>query len=140
MDIDIIRKAKEFLCWDKFPGLSIQLIETREAVSYFLPPSDVSTIILFWREKGGDLSVPLFLLFHEAGHLVQYREYEHSSKKDHFWEMINQSAGEKKVEFETDAWNKGRVLLEEFIDKYEIDWNPKQDFEEYANRSIATYK
>ena len=109
-DLEILYRAKEFLCRDKFPGLSIQLIATDAPVAYFFPRSDLSTIVVFIKSDKSGYRVSLFQMFHEAGHFVQYMK-----TGSEFSDIINEPAGTERAEFEKQAWKEGAELLEEFL-------------------------
>ena len=136
----ILEQAKAFLCWDKFPDLSIQLIRTESPVSYFIPPSERSSILIYYENENPDFSIPLFLMFHEAGHYLQYLEYKKTNKISKFWKVIHSPTGHIKVAFEEESWKKGKILLQEFIHDYKhepivLDW-----FDNYARLCVDSYR
>lgn len=136
----ILNKAKSFLCWDVFSELTIQLIEIKEAVSYFLPPSKQSTIVIFYDKDTLDFIHPLFQLFHEAGHLLQYQNIQHRKTSQKFWDYINIPTGPEKVKFEQQGWNKGYLLLKKFIKTENLNPDILREYDTYAAKSIETYK
>ena len=105
----ILNAAKAFLCWDMFPDLTIQLVPTQEAISYFHPPFDKSTIVLFYQKDSRDYSTPLFLLFHEIGHYIQFEKMKKSRKESLFWQNINTPTGNSRIAFEQESWQKGKM-------------------------------
>ena len=137
---EIIDRAKAYLCWDIFPELNFQLVELQKAVSYFYPPSGHQTIIVFYEKGNPDFSVPLFLLFHEAGHCLQYQEMIESSHESDFWCKINLPSGPDRVSFEKESWAKGKILLREFIIKQNLSMNLIHAYEKQAARFLKTYQ
>lgn len=117
----ILFEAKAFLCWDKFPQLAIKLIPVQDEVAFFYPPSkEISTINLFYNPGKKDLSRPLFLLFHEAGHFVQWQKYASKNMEEKFTHHINLDSGKKKADFEREAWDIARKLMLEFFTNEKI--------------------
>ena len=135
----VLDRAKAFLCWDVFSQLSVQLAEVQEAVSYFYPPSDRKSIVVFYETGNPDFSVPLFHLFHEAGHLMQWEEYRESGKTDAYWEYVDMPTGPAKVAFETESWDKGRELITRFIQSQHLDHTLLNRYNACAKESIETY-
>lgn len=138
----VLFEAKAFLCWDKFPNLSIKLIPIEEAIAFFYPPTkDVSTINLFYEKDTKDFSHILCLLFHEAGHFRQWQYLSDQNRIERFWRGINLDKGEQKIQFEREAWKFGEELLEEFLIKINLDKNILIDvYKSYAEQSLLTYK
>ncbi|MFO7888838.1 MAG: hypothetical protein R6V04_00705 [bacterium] len=136
----IIHKAKSFLCWDIFSDLSVQLIEIQETVSYFLPPSRQSTIIIYHKKGTIDLTLPLFHLFHEAGHLIQFNEMDSKQGSKTFWDYVNTPTGKEKIQFEKLGWQKGHTLLKKFIKTEKLDPDILEQYDVYATKSIETYR
>ena len=112
---DILHKAKAFLCWDVFHDVAVQLVRTKGPVSYFIPPSDICSIVVFTDQDETDFSKPVCHLFHEAGHRLQYEAWKKTGKRDRFMECINTPAGPARAAFEQEAWDMGRTLLRRFI-------------------------
>ena len=135
-----LQKAKSFLCWEVFSRLSVQLIERQKSISYFFPPAKQSTIIVFYPRKATDFTIPLFHLFHEAGHLIQYNEMNNIGKSKTFWNNVNTPTGREKMEFEKQGWQKGHVLLEKFINRENLDSNMLKQYDAYALESTKTYR
>lgn len=137
----ILSDAKAYLCWDKFDDLSIQLIEIKESVAYFFPPNhDFKTILLFYDKDQIDFSSALFLLFHEAGHALQYHEYEKQNNTEEFLRLMNLNKGSEKVRFEMTSWQKGKQLFTEFLETYQIKNSALlSNYETYAQISVQTY-
>lgn len=142
IDQSILFLAKAFLGWDKFPRLAIKLIPIEEAVAFFYPPeSDVSTIHVFYERNGRDFSIALFLLFHEAGHLSQWQNFSTQNKQQDYWQLIELDKGEAKVVFEGEAWANGKILLEEFIEKNNLQSRQLIDrYHDYSEQCLMTYK
>jgi len=136
----ILNKAKSFLCWDLFSDLTVQLIETRDAVSYFLPPSSQPTIIVFYKKESEDFTLPLFHLFHEAGHLIQFNEMNSKQGSKTFWDYVNTPTGIEKIQFEKQGWQKGHTLLKNFIGIEKLDPDILKQYDDYAAKSIETYR
>lgn len=135
----ILDKAKAFLCWDVFPDLSIQLVELNGPVSYYYPPSERNTIILHYERGNPNFSFPLFLLFHEVGHHLQFQEIQKNGAESDFWKIINVPTGPSKTKFEKEGWNKGRGVFEQFIRKHELEESLLKDYDRVAQNSIESY-
>ncbi len=138
----VLFDAKAFLCWEKFPNLSIKLIPIEAAIAFFYPPTkDISSIKLFYQKNTKDFSQALCLLFHEAGHLKQWQNLSDQGNEEEFWERMNLDKGERKVDFERDAWQIGQELLSEFLAKIDVDKNILINvYKLYAAQSLTTYK
>ena len=136
----ILDQAKAFLCWDTYPGLSIQLVEMQEAVSFFYPPGPRSTIIVHYARDISDFSIPVFQLFHEAGHHAQYIEMHSRDDEDLFWELVNTPTGEAKAAFEQASWEQGRILISRFSEKVGLPAHLLESYDAYALKSIASYE
>ena len=138
----VLFEAKAFLCWEKFPNLTIKLIPIDEAIAFFYPPTpDLLTINLFYEKNSPDFSRALCLLFHEAGHVIQWQNFSDHNQTEQFWNNIQQDRGEKKVQFESQAWNWGEQLLAEFLTKINMDQtNLINVYKSYAEQSLLTYK
>ncbi len=135
----ILDAAKAFLCWDMFPDLTIQLVEMQETVSYFHPPGDRSTILLFYPKEKRDYSIPLFSLFHEIGHYTQYEQMKKAGNEPLFWENINTPTGHSRVAFERESWHKGKVYFKQFIEKNSLHPSLLSAFDQYAKMSVESY-
>lgn len=137
----ILFEAKAFLCWNKFPKLSIKLIPIDEAIAFFYPPAkDILTINLFYEKHTRDFSYALCLLFHEAGHVMQWQNLSAQNRTDEFWCSINRDKGDQKIRFEREAWNYGKELLSEFMAKISMDQNILINvYKSYAEQSLLTY-
>jgi hypothetical protein len=138
----VLFEAKAFLCWDKFPNLSIKLIPIDKAAAFFYPPTkDVSTINLFYEKDTKDFSQAICLLFHEAGHFKQWQNLSAKNRVADFWHIINLDKGDQKIQFEREAWKFGEDLLGEFMVKINIGQNILINvYKSYAEQSIRTYK
>jgi len=138
----VLFEAKAFLCWDKFPNLSIKLIPIAEAIAFFYPPGrDISTINLFYEKNTKDFSHPVCLLFHEAGHVKQWEKFETQNREDEFWHCVKLDKGSQKIQFEQDAWKFGEELLNIFLLKMNMGKNNLINvYKSYAELSLKTYK
>ena len=138
----VLDRAKAFLCWDIYPDLSIKLIEMKQPMGFFYPPGkELSTILLFYPADCRDFTESLFLLFHEAGHYQQYLEYSRNHNSANFTELMNCDKGKQRLEFEREAWDQAKALLDDFIRKYDIQFENFPDaFVDYTNKSISSYK
>jgi len=138
----ILFEAKAFLCWEKFPQATVQLIPIQDEVAYFFPPNnDASTIALFYDSQNKDCSGALFLLFHEAGHLMQWQQFAARNSTEQFWQLIHLDKGRMKMQFETEAWEFARTLLAEFIERIEVQSHGLLDsFDRYADTCILSYR
>lgn len=137
----LLFEAKAFLCWDKFPNLSIKLIPIEEVIAFFYPPTkEVLTINLFYKKDTHDFSRATCLLFHEAGHFNQWQYLFAQDRTEQFWDFINLDKGEAKIAFEQDAWDLGGELLSEFLAKINMDQNILMNvYKSYAAQSLLTY-
>ena len=138
----VLFEAKAFLCWEKFPNLSITLIPIEVAIAFFYPPTkDISTIKLFYEKNTGDFSQALCLLFHEAGHVKQWQKLSDQGNENEFWDCMNLDKGDRKVKFEHEAWQFGEKLLNELLAKISMDKDILIPvYKCYAAQSLATYK
>lgn len=134
---DILARAKEFLCWEKFSDLAVQLVPIQEAVGYFIPPGNrLNTIILFYKEGSSDLSESLFLLFHEAGHA---RQVQDGYSAESFTEKLGLPNGQEKMRFEKEAWDFGRELFQEFLLSFLPGDLLLEKFDAYAQIAVDSY-
>lgn len=142
VDRALLFEAKAFLCWEKFPNLAIQLIPLSAAVAFFYPPTrDRLTIQLFYEPDATDYSRPLFLLFHEAGHLLQWLEMAASDREQEFMQQMELDKGEPKVQFETDAWQKGEALLCQFVAQKRLtEVDLRKEYIEFSKICISSYQ
>ena len=137
----VFDKAKAFLCWDTFSDLNVQFIELQQTVAYFFPPSrDRNTIVVFYRQGNPDFTRPLFLLFHEAGHYLQFQEWKSSGRETHFWKLIDTHEGAIKASFEEESWTWGKDLLEDFARKNGLDESVLQLYDNYASECVNSYR
>lgn len=117
----LFSQAKAFLGWDKFPDLTIKLIPVQKAVGFYLSPENrLHTIILFYHARATEFTEPFFLLFHEAGHFLQFRKEENRDNNANYEKLVNQLKGTEKINFEIEAWKNGELLLREFLEKHEL--------------------
>lgn len=134
--------AKAFLCWQAFDDLSVQLVPIRATVAYHYPPqNNRHSIILFYPEFQQDYSEPLFLLFHEAGHILQWKQLEKSGRIETGKRIMNLSKGRERVLFEEQAWTLGRELFMRFLDQDNL---PRDEllkgYAEYQKSCVNSYK
>jgi len=121
-DKSILFQAKSFLCWDKFPDLSIKLIPIKKPVAFFYAPGNLSSIVLFYFEDDNDTTEPLCFLFHEAGHYIQWKLFQVTGgSENEYQKIINMDKGFEKLQFELQAWIRGKGLLENFLEKEKIE-------------------
>ncbi len=136
----ILDAAKAFLCWDRFPDLTIQLIQIQASISYFHPPNDRNTIVLFCQKENRDYSIPLFLLFHEIGHYLQYGQLKKVGNESQFWQNINTPTGHTRTAFEQESWQKGKIYFSQFIEKNSLHPSLLSAYDQYAKMSIESYQ
>lgn len=137
----VLDHAKVYLCWDRFPELSIQLVELQEAVAFFYPSaSQRESIVLFYQESNQDFREPLFLLFHEVGHLLQFYEFKKDRKLRPYRDLMEAVEGQEKVTFEKEAWERGRIVLSEFLQHEDIENESLiHEYVAYSQKCIDTY-
>lgn len=115
----LLFEAKAYLCWDLFDDLSIQLIPMHKATAYYFPPhNDRQSILLFYDDKSLDFSEALFLLFHEAGHVVQFKQPGGKADHDRCTQIPN---GTERIAFEQRAWDAAALMLEKFLNKQRVE-------------------
>ncbi len=107
---ELLFQAKAFLCWDVFPDqLAVQLIPVKANVGYYVPPRNpLHNIYIFYEPQAKDQSIPLFLLFHEAGHILE------SSGEQSLDVILKVPNGPERRNIEKQAWNRGELLLKTF--------------------------
>jgi len=138
----VLEQAKSFLCWDKYPTLNIKLISLNQSVGFFFPPHpEFNTILIFYQEGIQDFSEALFLLFHETGHYIQHIDYQKHNQEKRFWELVNSPQNGMKMKFETEAWENGRNLFQQFIKRKNINVSQLcQQFEQYQEKCLQSYQ
>ncbi|MCR4437963.1 MAG: hypothetical protein QHJ34_02820 [bacterium] len=112
---ELLVQAKAFLCWDRLPGLAVQLVEVDGPVSYFFAPQAERGAVVLFVPREQEHSEELYLLFHEAGHYLQYRELERQGHIAEYWRLVDLPLGGERLAFERDAWARGRELLQDFV-------------------------
>jgi hypothetical protein len=138
INFDTLALAKSYLCWEKFTDLTIQLVPIQNAVGYFFPPfSKDKTIIIHYSANNKDVSEALFLLFHEAGHVLQFENKDKSEK--HFYQLINQPNGKERANFEREAWNIGGDLFSSFVTKQNLSTILCKKYKTYAQKAYQSY-
>lgn len=137
----LLFEAKAFLCWEKFDQLSIKLIPITGTVAFFYPPTkDIATIHLFYRSETEDFGQSLCLLFHEAGHYQQWRQWSNQGKEREFWNLMDMDKGDEKIAFEREAWDLGGQLLNEFMERLVMSHDHLRDaYDKLAQQSLLTY-
>jgi hypothetical protein len=141
IDKSILFQAKAFLCWDRFPELSIQLVPLQSPVGYFYPQRlDLASIVLFYDVSKSDVTEALCFLFHEVGHFLQWRSASEKDEIKNFLKNLQLDKGKKKIEFETKAWELGKKILTEFIAHVdELTEKILTDFDKLKKQSLRTY-
>jgi hypothetical protein len=138
---ELLVSAKAFLCWEAVENLSVQLVPVQNAVAYYYPPQNVHhAIVIFFQPSASDFSEPLFLLFHEAGHALQYMRLCEQNREDYFQKMIDLDRGIEKMDFEKEAWAAGRDLLLRFLQKKALDLNLLAKFDLYSRACTLSYR
>ena len=135
----VLERAKAFLCWDCLPGLSVQLIEMTEGVSFFHPPMERQTVIVYYAKGCEDFTAPLFLLFHEAGHGEQYGAMAGRNRASEFERLMNDPGSPSRAAFEKQAWDLGRAYLERFILRESLPGRLLADYDAFARVRIEGY-
>lgn len=136
----VLFDAKAFLCWDSFEDLSIQLVPVQNSAAYYYPPDNkYHSLVIFYNDQLADFCEPLFLLFHEAGHVLQWKKYKAEGALFSFYENINLSTGFEKQNFEKQAWEKGRELFVKFSKQQTLSHTLIDEFDAYAKRSVSSY-
>ncbi len=134
-----LHEAKAFLCWDVFENLSVQLVALQDAAAFYFPPQNhLHSIVLFYNDDCDDFSEPLFMLFHEAGHVKQFDKLGIPKKYDEFLQAPN---GRRRMTFEQQAWDEALILFKQFIDKKaELDKGMLLSaFYDYSHLCIRSY-
>ena len=122
---DLLVSAKQFLAWDRFPDLAIQLIRLDRPVGYFFPQGNAHpTVLLFYTDDR--VREALFLLFHEVGHYLDEDTPAGSADPD--------------LEAEQRAWRTGKELLAEFCEKEGLPLEWLSAYEDFARASLKTYR
>jgi hypothetical protein len=140
ISISILSEAKAFLSWEVFDNLSIQLVPLQSAVAYHYPPGNRNhSIVVFYDPEDRDLSKPVFYLFHEAGHAMQYEH--HSSEREFFHSRMALDRGPERREFEQQAWDLGRHLFIRFLAKQNLEADVLLDrYDEFSQLCLDTYR
>ncbi|OQX85593.1 hypothetical protein B6D60_07605 [candidate division KSB1 bacterium 4484_87] len=141
IDQSLLFQAKSFLCWDRFPELSIQLVPLQSVVGYFYPPQqDLASIVIFHDTSKRDVTEALCFLFHEVGHYLQWQSASEKEETKNFLKKLQLDKGKKKIEFETEAWELGEKIFAEFIARAdELTETILNDFEKLKQNSLQTY-
>ncbi len=137
---EALARAKAFLCWDVFPGLSIQLIRTGGTTSYYFPPNRRAGITLFCPAEGSDYSRALFLLFHEAGHHEQFLQGQNDGNTDEFRRLLDLPDGPERAAFEEKAWCLGEILLQRFLKEQQLSAQLLEEYRDFARESVTSYR
>lgn len=80
------------------------------------------------------------MLFHEAGHILQYEEWDRSDRVQDFHKMMDEATGHIKTAFEKEAWDWGRDLLRDFIDKETLPAETLERYDVYTETCLQTYQ
>lgn len=87
------------------------------------------------------MSQALFLLFHEAGHYVQFQKYGRQGQERPFWESTHLVDGPEKADFEQDAWERSNKLLREFLHQADLpEDSVLPTYNSYAGQCIVSYE
>ncbi len=137
----LLNQAKAFLCWDAFPDVAIQLVPIQAAVAYYYPPSsDLHAIVVFYQPDAEDFAPPLFLLFHEIGHYLQFQECLRDGTVADFEAALQADNGAEKAAFERDSWERGERILKTFLHAHHsAEERLLAEYEAYADGCIASY-
>lgn len=135
----VLDAAKAFLCWDSGLRLSVQLVALQGPVSYFYPPAgDRGSIVVFYPADTEDFSRTLFLLFHEAGHALQW-ERAGEVQAGHFQTAAGTTVGTHRQAFEREAWDLGRGLLGDFLDRAGLGRDLRAAYDHCAAGCLESY-
>lgn len=137
----LLNQAKAFLCWDAFPDVAIQLVPIQAAVAYYYPPSaDAHSVVVFYQPDAADFAAPLFLLFHEIGHYLQFQAHQRDGTVAGFYAALQADNGAEKTAFERDSWERGGIVLKTFLHAHRI---PEErlltEYEAHADCCIRSY-
>jgi len=139
VSLEIIKSAKAFLCWDCYHDLSIQLIPVRESAAYYYPPAEMGSIVLFYNSSTENHLGSLCLLFHEAGHHIQYKQWLKKNESESYWKCIQTPNGSEKIKLEQESWNLGRDLFQRFLEKEKLDTNLLNKYDSLSMDHTQTY-
>lgn len=141
ISFQVLKEAKAFLCWEVCKDLGVQLVPMRPAVAYYYPPRNPRhAIVVFYNPGSRDLSEALFLLFHEAGHAMQWMRLSVEDKADYFHAMIDADKGVEKTAFEQEAWDRGREFLEKFVSAKCLDPELVALYDLYGRACLLSYR
>jgi len=137
----LLNQAKAFLCWDAFPDVAIQLVPIQAAVAYYYPPSsDMHAIVVFYQPEAEEFASPLFLLFHEIGHYLQFQAHQRNGTLADFQVALQADNGAEKAAFERDSWERGAVVLTAFFEKHPVEKERLlAEYASYAESCIMSY-
>ena len=140
--ISLLNEAKAFLSWDIFDNLSIQLVPLQSAVAYHYPPDNRNhSIVVFYDSKSRDFSEPVFYLFHEAGHAMQFEHHSSNKQVSFFHSRLALDKGPERREFEQQAWDLGRHLFIRFLAKQDLDADKLLDhYDKFSRHCLDTYR
>ncbi len=120
---DLLVRAKQYLGWERFPELAIQLVRIDRPVGYWIPPQEVHTILVFYLDS--EVEHALFLLFHEVGHYLCAIDREAHRSADRSEEVL--------------AWELGRRELLRFIAQAQLDGGLIERYDRFAEISLRSY-
>jgi hypothetical protein len=134
----LLFQAKAFLCWDVFDDLAVQLVPLQTAAAFYFPPqNNLHSIVLFYSDECADYSRPLFLLFHEAGHIQYFRN---TGGEEKYYKKLQSPNGNERMEFERFAWDEALVIFKQFLEKNNIEINELLvSFSLFAQSCIQSY-
>lgn len=134
----ILHVAKAFLCWDVFKNLSIQLVPLQDAAAFHFPPQNhFHSIVLFYQQGLKDYSESLFMLFHEAGHVMHYKNL---SDPIEYEKLLQAPSGRSRMAFEQQAWDEALLLFRRFLKRADLDEGELLPlFATYSRLCISSY-
>jgi len=136
LGVSTLFQAKSFLCWDVFPDqLAVQLIPMQANAGYYVPPGNpLLSIYIFYEPDAKNQSIPLFLLFHEAGHITVNTNEQSPAR------TLDVPNGPQRREFEKQAWNRGERLLTAFCRRQALATESVlAAFQQYAETCLESY-
>ena len=138
---NLLFDAKAYVCWDVFSHLSVQLIPLETAVAFYYPPKNPNhTIVVFYLQSATDFAEPLFLLFHECGHVKQWQEFQQRNNTAQFYSNLNSPNLQEKQQLEIQAWQYAETLLRDFLRQQNMERAAiLQRFNSYKNRCQSSY-
>ncbi len=133
--------AKAYVCWDVFSHLSVQLIPLDQPVAYYYPPQNPNhNIVVFYFASASEFAEPLFLLFHECGHVKQWKALQKGRNTSQFYASLNAADYNEKQQFEIQAWQHAEQLLADFLLQQYLEQPAiMQRFKSYRDECLRSY-